>query len=820
MWLVGMRDFMGSVQWSGIWLCVGLASPFQSGAIGTQQPAEDIAAPPSTQELAEVIVTANKREQNLQDVGHAVTAIGGDVLAGQRITDVADLAKFVPGLQASPSLNNTPVYTLRGIGFYETSVAAYPDVSIYLDQAPLPLSVMSKLTIFDLQRVEVLKGPQGTLFGNNATGGAINFVAAKPTPAFDAGADVSFSRFHTLAVDGFVSGPITPALDARLAVKVVEGGDWQYSYARDDSLGSTREAAFRLTLAWQAAAGLVVLVNANGWQDRSDPPAPQLARRSTPADLQAPLGTVGPTGAIGPNFPILFYPPAPHDDRAADWSADNRPYADDRLSQVSMSVAYRLAPGLSLTSISNVVRYRMQNATDGDGTALNDLDITSDHADATTFTQEMRVAGDSPGTPLRWVIGVNYERTHVDESASLIDPDAATGAQQGFSADSYESDQHMSNSAAFANVDFDLSRRFTMNVGLRYTQADRSTSSGTYPTPGYIEPFPGSPGLLNLLNFVWADVYTPLFCPGVRFVPLVPGESVSINPRTCETGRYRAVIDQSNVSWSAGTTFKATPDLMLYLDAAKGFKAGSFPEVSAATTSQYAAVTQESVLSYEAGIKSKLASGRITLNGDVFFYDYRDKQLRGKTVDPIFGLLDTLVNVPKSQLAGAEIDFHVLPLAGLELRLAATYLDSKVEQYDGTIGITRQNGLAFPVRASFRGVSLPFAPRFQASTAADYLFPLGALHLGFVGASIAAQSSSIGSLQLSSRDVADATIDPHGTLDLRAGIGSSDNRWKMTLWGTNVTDRYYWTNALRVYDTVVRYAGRPAEYGISLDWRW
>jgi iron complex outermembrane receptor protein len=258
---------------------------------------------------------------------------------------------------------------------------------------------------------------------------------------------------------------------------------------------------------------------------------------------------------------------------------------------------------------------------------------------------------------------------------------------------------------------------------------------------------------------------------------------------------------------------------MLYVDAAKGFKAGSFPEVSAATTSQYAPVTQESVLSYEAGIKSKLAAGRVTLNGDVFFYDYRDKQLRGKTVDPIFGLLDTLVNVPKSRLAGAEIDLHVLPLLGLDARIDATYLDSRVEQYEGTVGITRDNGLAFPVRASFSGVPLPFAPRFQASAAVDYSFPFGNSRLGFVGASIAAQSRSAGSLQLSSRDVADAAIAAYGTLNLRTGVESSDNRWRVTLWGTNVIDRYYWTNALRVYDTTVRYAGRPAEYGVSFSWR-
>jgi iron complex outermembrane receptor protein len=142
-----------------------------------------------------------------------------------------------------------------------------------------------------------------------------------------------------------------------------------------------------------------------------------------------------------------------------------------------------------------------------------------------------------------------------------------------------------------------------------------------------------------------------------------------------------------------------------------------------------------------------------------------------------------------------------------------------VKEYDGTVGIQRVNGLAFPVRASFSGVSLPFAPRFQVSGTADYAFPVGAQR-GFVGASVAAQSKSFGSLALSAQDVSDATIDAYATVDLRAGVESADGKWKFTSWGTNVADKYYWTNALRVYDTVVRYAGRSAEYGVSVSWRW
>ncbi len=591
-----------------------------------QQLATDhgVVSQPETQ-LGEVVVTANKREQKLQDVGLAVSVVSGEMMMAQRVDGVADLVRLIPGLQSAPTPNSTPVYTLRGVGFYETSVAAYPDVSIYLDQAPLPFPVMSGLTAFDLQRVEVLKGPQGTLFGNNATGGAINFVAAKPTTDFQVGADVSFGRFNSTDFVGFVSGPVSHSLQARLAIKVAESGDWQYSQTRNDTLGGRDQAAFRLLLNWQLRDGLNVTFNVNGWRDRSDPQAPQLARATTSADLQAPLGTVGPTGVIGPDFPLLFAPVAPRNARAADWSLNNRPSGGDRLTQISANVDYEIFPGTHLTLISNLIRYRRRNSTEGDGTALNDLDITSDRADARTFTQELRLAGTGfDSRPLRWVLGANYERSIVDESVRLIVPDSSSGAEQGFSADSYNSDQHMSNTAGFANVEFNATSRVTLKGGLRYTQADRSTLSGTYPYPGYVEPFPGSPGLTNLLNIVWANIYAPTFCPGVTYVPIIPGNSVSINPSTCRAGPYNARLDQNNLSWSVGTDFKAVSAVLLYANIAKGYKAGSFPEVSAATTSQYAPVTQESVLDYEVGFKAQWASGRITFNGGAFYYDYRN----------------------------------------------------------------------------------------------------------------------------------------------------------------------------------------------------
>ena len=161
-------------------------------------------------------MTANKREESINKVGLTIKALGSEQLKQERITSFQDLAAAVPGLSYSQTEAGTPVYTLRGIGFYDSSLSAFPAVTVYMDQAPLPLPVETALALFDLGRVEVLKGPQGTVFGNNATGGAINYIAAKPTEDERAGMSVSYGRFQTVEADGYASGPLTEHLLARL----------------------------------------------------------------------------------------------------------------------------------------------------------------------------------------------------------------------------------------------------------------------------------------------------------------------------------------------------------------------------------------------------------------------------------------------------------------------------------------------------------------------------------------------------------------------------------------------------------------------------
>ena len=165
-----------------------------------------------TTDVAEVVVTAQKRSERVQDVPVSITAASGQQLRKMGVTSAADLERVVPGFTYALSQYGNPIFTIRGVGFYEEAVSAQPDVTVYVDQIPLPYSHMTEGAPLDVDRVEVLKGPQGTLFGQNATGGVINYIAAKPTNDFHYGVDGTYGSFNEADLGGYVSGPLSATL--------------------------------------------------------------------------------------------------------------------------------------------------------------------------------------------------------------------------------------------------------------------------------------------------------------------------------------------------------------------------------------------------------------------------------------------------------------------------------------------------------------------------------------------------------------------------------------------------------------------------------
>jgi iron complex outermembrane recepter protein len=757
-------------------------APEQPNASGSGAPAD------SADALQEIVVTANKREESINQVGLTIRALSGDAIQQQHVNSLEDLASQVPGLSYAQTEQATPVYTLRGVGFYDTSLASYPTVSVYLDEAPLPFPALTALTLFDLERIEVLKGPQGILFGNNATGGAINYIAAKPTRELSAGASLSYGRFSTVQGSGYVSGPLTDTLLARVSFNVTKGDGYQISATRpEDRNGAPDTQAARLLLTWTPTDHLRVQANLNGWQDRTEPPAGQFVYYT---------GTFAPTPVNGP-----FVPNATSDDRIADWSPDTPPRTNSHLYQAILREDYDMSENLALTSLSSYVNYKQNNRPEGDGLAQHRQDILYDRGYIKSFSQEFRLA-DLGQSAFHRLLGVNYSNDRVFEDDYVNFQDATTAnnpAFTGWRGNAFKALQKMENYAVFANGEYAL-EPVVLKAGARYTEARRKTDNCVYspfnPAVDGPDPEPGFfTGLSNLLT-------------GLNQPIAGEGQCFNVLPDTLRQGAYIKELNQHNVSWRLGVDWNASQNLLAYLNVAKGFKAGGFPTLSGTGTS-FEPVVQESVLSYEGGIKAHFLEHRLNINAAGFYYDYKDKQLKSKTIDPIFGPIDALVNIPKSSIKGAELEVQARPAGGLTLGLAATYLHATIQQFTGVAIDGLENNYA--------GSRIPYTPAWQLGGNAGYRFPVSDTVEAFLGAQVnrrTATNSVLGSPSL-------YAIPAYTIVDLQGGVDFAGGRCRVMLWGKNVANEFYVTNVVSaVVDGVARYAGLPATFGATISYHF
>jgi iron complex outermembrane recepter protein len=763
-----------AIAYSGLGSILAVASPVVAQTnVAAPTPSASSA---SDDQISDIIVTAQKRSESLSRVPLSITAASGEQLRAEGVANVGDLQKIVPGFRYTQSAYSTPIYSIRGIGFNESSLGAKPNVSVYVDEVPLTLSVLTRGASLDVERVEVLKGPQGTLFGSNTTGGAINFIAAKPGDHFQAGLDISYGRFNLLDLSGFVSGPISDTLGVRAAVSTTQGGAWQRSYTRDATHGRDDLMNGRVLFDWKPKDGVKFELNVNHLHDGSDEPAAQLIA----------ITPLAPSRAF--RIPLLIaYPLAPLNSRSADFNANRDYVRDNNQTQISLRGDFDIGRNMTVTSITSYLDFAERRDVDPDGVALENIEYTTIAA-IQNFNQELRVAGQA-GRAI-WIVGVNYEKIKVDQVDTgrvTYDTNAyALGPANPFFDYFNSSLQRFDTKAAFGNIDFDITSTLTAHAAARYTKTKIDFSGCT-----------GDSG-----NGVLARGWNAVFGTNA-----VPGGCVTLDP-TFKVGVVSKSLDEDNVSWRAGLDYKPNSDILIYANVSRGYKAGSYPILSASSASQLVPVTQESVTAYEAGFKATLADRTLQVTGAVFYYDYKNKQVRGRVIVPVFGPLEALVNVPKSSVKGGELQILWKPLPGLTANLSGTYVDSKIQG-----GFTNYD--PYGVLRSFDGESFPLTSKVQADADLSYEFGVSASMDAFVGANLNYQSGTNGGLG----QLALLNIDPYALLDLRAGVKSADGAWRFSVWGRNVTDKYYWTTADHIADTTVRYTGKPATFGATLSLR-
>ena len=745
--------------------------------------------------IQEIVVTANKRAQSINSVGMSITAATGEALAQRGIIDTADLVKVVPGFTVAKTQYGPPVYTLRGIGFYEQGIGSPPAVSIYVDEVVLAFPVMTQGASLDLERVEVLKGPQGLLFGQNSTGGAINYIAAKPTTELKMGADLSFSRFNQVDASGFISGPLSSNLRGRIAMRTSQGGAWQYSNSRpNDRLGSNESYAGRILLDWDATPGLTFRLNVNGFIDKSDTQAPQLVA------IQPAVPTA-PSAALQ----LAFQPFGEGNNRVGEWTTDWPNRHDDSFWQAALRGDYEIGDSVKLTSITSYQRMKVDTATPNSGFPIRVLD---DRQTGTirSVNQELRLSGSS--SRLTWLIGGNYEHVNSKEITYYRFPLLTISASPlpgilpdlGYDNGSDQS-QKIKDYALFANGEFKLTDNLAVQAGARYTNYKVNGSNcnrdfgPTYP----------STALFNFLQSILNSGPVPPIQNGSCFELDSPQHPVAV-------GAYEAKLNQENVAWRLGLNYKFNTGGIVYATYSRGWKAGAFTNITSAYNSQFAPAVQERVDAYEVGAKLPLFDRRIQFNSAAFYYGYKNKQTRTRVLDPIFGLLDTLQNIPKSRVYGVEADLAAKPFPGLSLSLSGIYLNTKITGDYITIS---QDG----VGGNFKGSKLTFSPKWTGLADAQYETAFDASHKLFVGGSLSTRSSQNSTFATAAVPAPNFKIDGYTLLDLRAGFAASDDEWRVTLFARNVTNKYYINNVISTTDGRYKLTGRPATYGVSVSVR-
>lgn len=765
--------------------------------------AQERAAPPAQEPeqassggVADIIVTAQKRAQNLNDVGLSITAASADQLASAGVSNAGDLAKITPGFTFTKSQDGTPLYTLRGVGFNDYTLGASPAVSVYVDQVPLAYGAFTQGVSLDLERVEVLKGPQGILFGQNSTGGAINYIAAKPTQSLEAGVTASYGRFNTFDGEAFISGPVSDTLAVRLAGAATISGPWQYNYNRDASLGRQDQLRGRFQAEWKPTERLTMLFSANGWRDKSDTQAGQLQGlflqlNEATAPFAAAAGAADLTETLRRIAVFRTLSPAPDNARAADWDGDRDLTRDDGFYQLSLRNDYELTDDITLTSITAYSRYNENYSVDRDGTPLKNAGVNADGR-VSSFNQELRLSGDMHG--LNWLIGGNYAKNKVRSANDILTGDSTNTAilpgGPWIAASTTTITQDIRDWAIFGNVEAEVTQQLTLLAGARYAKSKND----------YTSCMTGDIGMQTTFG-VLSDAIS-----GTPGAALGPTSCLSMDATTFENTRvpYTDSLNEDNFSWRLGVNYKPTQDVLLYALASRGYKSGSFPTLPASTTAQLTPVTQESVTAYEVGAKISALDRALQFNVAAFHYIYKDKQIRGLVIDPVFNQLEKLVNVPKSRINGAEVEITARPVSGLTLRGAVTYVDSKVLDFTG---INNER-----VAGDFSGSSLPFSPKWHLVGDINYEWDLNDDMNAFVGANMLYNSTTNSTLGVAPSSV----IDAFTTVDMRVGIKARDDRWSLSVWGRNVFNEYYWTNQFVTQDVVVRYAAKPATYGVTL----
>ena len=756
--------------------------------------------------LEEVIVTAQRRVERVQDVPIAITAMTSAELENRGVRQAGDLAAIVPNLRLSLPYGEEaqPTFALRGVTTNDWSQNQSSPIAMYVDDVYKSVGAVQALQAYDLDRVEVLRGPQGTLYGKNATGGAINFYTKNPSlTGYDGYLTAGVGNYNSKTLQGAIGGPVADGvLGWRLAAMYDKRDGWVDSVVPGvKSLNGVDAYGGRLSLLYKPSNAFSALFKVAVTRSGGSPYGAHAINVDNDPTSPTYVGTAGNYG----------------------WFNSGAKYAIDKQldhDNAVLKIDWQINEHYTLTAVSGYDYGKWYERSDDgalwktDAGATIHIDDPNLYASSiNAYSQEIRIASHDTGA-FGWLAGAYYgkDTTHYNEEFHFFDStvqgyfvDPATNTSL-WGYDEYNNfDQDRTSKALFLNATYEVVPSVTLRGGIRYTKDDL-TIRNFYALEG---------GLTNQPTAIGPDSYPTLWTQTIPYS--VPISYVTYLPTTGAPAGLTPDFshNDSNTSVKLGADWKISGDLLAYLSYSQGYRGAAFNGQAFNGPQELTFATPEKLNAYELGLKSELLDRRLELNGAVFYYDYHDQQFLDTycafpTNTGCAGTGFVVTNAPKSRVYGGELELHAKVTADLDVRANLGLLDSKYTQLY----------LHFADRS---GNKLIMAPDFSGSLAVDWRaarFKVGDLH-------VAADGNYYDKQYFDALNTERIAQTGYSIFNARISLlATGENHVSVALWGKNLGNKEYLSYGLaqrNIQDGGLGFdyalVGEPRTYGLELSAR-
>ncbi|MFZ2994811.1 TonB-dependent receptor [Sphingobium sp.] len=777
-----MSDLRSFIRLSGATSALAIACTLGAPAFAQQTGSDASVATPATLEpdqSTEIVVTAQKRSERLQDVPLAVTAVSGEALANRQVNDTTMLTRAVPSLtfQQGPNPTNTTL-RIRGVGTALFGQGVESSVSVVVDGVVQARQAQGFADLADIERVEVLRGPQGTLFGKNASAGVISIVTARPSQDFEGRIDGTIAEHGEYRTRGTVSGPLTDTLRARVTGFYNDVRGITYNTTRKQWVNGQESWGVRGKLEWEPTDTLTFLLSGEYRKTNSD------------CCIASTIQTINPIVAAL-EAPVVASP------TNRQVSEDTATYANSNQKTFSLQADWDLGPA-TLTSITAYQDYylKVNQPIDrinsdpvrfvGAGAAYASWNFNQGILDLSQFSQELRI-GSNGNSDFTYVAGVFYSHTDIKRPFSRRRAICTAGViGQACPAPRYQSSSSFAelktdSIAAFGQAEYKIVGGLSLLGGLR-VQYEKGTNFG-------------------------AQLGT--IAAGDALLPGVPanGSGTLSDHDTAITGK-------------AGLKYEFSRNLQAYGTYTRGYKGIGYNMEAGTNFTTQSTLSPENVNAYELGLKGRTADGTLSLAIAAYRADYSNLQVQANRSDPVTGVTQFVAtNAGKSRSQGVEVEATLRPSRNFSVDASIAYTESTVD-IDG-LNCPLQLQAAAPVRTdaptnlcyraaagatpqqNLRNATLPASPKVRISFAPRWDYEISETLGGFAQVGVSFQSKQQFAIEQDPLLVQEA----YTLVDASVGIHTADRRYSLSVFVKNLFDVNYYTAVS--HNSLLATAARP-----------